>query len=318
LIGGLIGLWLGAPVRAADYPAWLAADLNPDPPTPEFALFPIRGPRLIVPLPESLRNRTISVFGAEGKAVCALTARGIIKVEFNPLRQEIIPGSSEVSSIWSLTVVRESGHVFVSGLAARGGCGTFEIDPRAGTVRTILAGPLPHCGGGGGAVSPDGKRIAKYKDGKLELADVKGGAVRVIGGFGESMTGGGPGPGHLDWADINWMYRAGWSPDGRWISLATRGDRIVLIDSGSLERRRNLGPSVGQVSMAWSPDAKYLLAAQPDSLFFNGSLVAVDVETGRRFKIKGTHHNLTGRGPIGWMDPSIARSATLVGGSRSK
>jgi hypothetical protein len=121
LIGGLIGLWLGAPVRAADYPAWLAADLNPDPPTPEFALFPIRGPRLIVPLPESLRNRTISVFGAEGKAVCALTARGIIKVEFNPLRQEIIPGSSEVSSIWSLTVVRESGHVFVSGLAARGG-----------------------------------------------------------------------------------------------------------------------------------------------------------------------------------------------------
>lgn len=310
--------YAGVPCRAADRSNWVAGDLNVARPVPEIALLPMHGPVLVVRLPEELRDTKIGVFGAEGKAVYGLTDRGILKVEFNPLRKGIVPGTSGVLSIWSLTVLRGSGHIFVSGEVGNTGCGTYEINPKAGTMQAVLAGPLPDCGGGGGVVSPDGHRIVKYRDGGLDVKELRGGEVRRIDGFAKNK------PEHgmaefpaMDFSEFNWMWRAGWSPDGRWISMVDKKSGIVVIDADNFDRWKHLGRTTAYEAV-WSPDSKYLLVAGDDPLLTWGSSKAVNVNTSKWIKIRNPHLYTARHRRIGMFDASVTEAATPLEESRHR
>jgi hypothetical protein len=301
----LVPLLVGASAREEQVPAWDAAYVDPD--TWSLILLSVPGAKSVVQLPGGLRHHLIRAFGSDGTGVYALTARGILKVQFNPLRQEIVPGTAELGILWSLTVVKQSGHIFASGMAS-GVCGIFEIDPVAGTMRTVDDGAYPLCGGGGGVVSPDGTRAVRHVHGSLQVTELSTGAVRQIPGFGTPAKNN---EGHpiSAWDDAMWMNRTRWSPDGRWISVVDENKRIVLVDSGNLAHRKHLGSSFAGAE--WSPDSRYLLVGKTEfrcalSLFFF-SLEAIDVETGKRSKIAGSHCRVL-TDALGWMDPSIAQS----------
>src|ERR1700730_16568465 len=167
--------------------------------------------------------------------------RVIREIEFGPARQRIIPGSVGLGTIWHLTVSQTSQMILVSGLSQRKGeCGTFEIDPETGTTRTLLAGAYPNCGGGGGAVSPDGKRALTYAGKMLSLIEFETGVVQAITGVGG-----------IGLKEITWSGDVTWSPDGRWISAILDHGKILLIDSQDTSRRKNLGYSVGG-RVVWS------------------------------------------------------------------
>ena len=307
----LMMLCANAQAWAADGPTWVSVDLSPGLSALGLPLYPIHARALVVRLPEELRGRTIYMFGAEGKAVCALTEQGIMKVGLKPLRTEIVAGTSGVmGSIWSLTTLKQSGYIFVSGRAAKAECGTFKVDLNAGTMRSILSGPLPRCGGGGGAVSPDGMRMVRYSEGNLELTELESGAVRRIGGFGGGTKWDAVRPEAMDFAEFDWMHRASWSPDGTWISVVDKRYRIVLIDAGNFDRRRVLGAAVRFSSAAWSPDSKYLVVAEDNDLLRSGSIKAVNIETGKWMKIKKNPYSAAPHRYIGVLDASIGKNAS--------
>jgi hypothetical protein len=135
---------------------------------PVLTLFPMAGPKVTVSLPADLPRRlTVNAFSPDGKAAYVQQSDrpsdGILKVEFQPATRNVVPGTIGLGTIWNLTVSQPSGRIFVSGISKTvGQCGTFEIDPRAGVFKTLLLGPFPDCGDGGGTVSPDGKRILCY------------------------------------------------------------------------------------------------------------------------------------------------------------
>jgi WD40 repeat protein len=194
-----------------------------------------------MPLPERLGNSGVVGFGPDGRAVCIKTGDEIIRVEFNPLRQTVVPGSSGLGAISSVTIAG-SGHIFVSG-TARGRCGL---------------------------VAPDGRRAVRHELGHLLITDLGTGKSRTISGF-ESKGA---------FEEITWLGKISWSPDGRWISVVGEDGQIVLIDSGDPQRRRHVGSSSGG-PVSWSPDSKYLLVLRSElrcSLYlYSSSLAAVDV-----------------------------------------
>ncbi len=284
----------------ANASSWAAAYIQPGLGKPLVTLFTIAGTKLTVPLPMGLGNLGFCSFGLDGKTIYTQSQSGrpVTKVEFNPLRETVIPGTSGLESVWSMATVESSGHFVISGLAD-GQCGTFEVDPKAGTRRTLLAGAYPLCGGGGGAVSPDGQRAVRHVMGNLRLTELRSGVSRVIKGFGSSST----------QDDVAWLHNVAWSPDSRWISVVDQDRQISLINSDDMERRRNLGSSSSGVSVSWSPDSIYLLVPKSGfrcALYLSFvSLQAVDIETGKRIKIESSRCEVTG-GWVGWIDPSIA------------
>lgn len=243
-------------------------------------------------------------FGRQGD-LCPNASRwsdGIRKIEFNPARQSVIPGSVGLGAIWHLTVSRPSGTILVSGISEKGGnagCGTYEIDPDAGTLRTLRAGAYPNCAGGGGAISPDGKHILSSTGEELSVIDLSTGAVEVVEGLGAGLA----------QRDVTWRSEVSWSPDGRWIAAILNHSRIVLIDAADTSKRRNIG-AAGNGPLEWSQDSKYLLLLKSElrcatSLYFE-SLQVLEVATGKRQLIKSSHCEI-GPGWVGWMDPETLR-----------
>lgn len=268
---------------------------------PRLILFPIAGPEVSVPLPKDLPGdfRFIA-FGSDGTAIYGQTndsksRDGITKIEFKPVRQVIIPGSVGLSTIWNLAVLKPMGRIFVFGWSktvGTGECGTFEIDPGSGTLNILRVGILPDCGGGGGPISPDGKRILRSPRSRgnyLGMLDLATGLVQPIG---IGMSG------------------ATWSPDGRWIAAIqgpSGASSVVLIDATNTSQRRNLGRTDDSQAQ-WSPDSRYLLIARqglqcgPDLW----SLEMIDVETGKRSEVKSSHCKIFENG-TGWLDPKVVQ-----------
>lgn len=299
-----IGSWVLASAEA-ESPYFSSAYIHPGDNGPLLTLFPADGPQVMIPLPGGLpRSLTLNAFGPDGKTIYVqkadyFSSEGIIKIDFKPPRQSVVPGSAGLGTIWHLTVSRPGGQIFLSGFDKnRGECGTFEIDPDAGTFRTLLAGRYPDCGGGGGAISPDGKRVLSHvARQELGVRDLETGSVEVVHGI----------LGGLSQYDLNWQYLATWSPDGEWISTIVR-DRLILIDATNTSRRRNLGHA--SAPMVWSQDSRYLLLSKSQlrcasSLYFE-SLETLDVQTGKRNVIKSSRCEV-GPGWFGWMDPSAVR-----------
>lgn len=297
------GCWQLQPVRAGS-PPFSAAYIHPGDNGPLLTLLPMAGATETFPLPAGLpRSLTVNAFSPDGRALYVQkgSSGGIIKVEFKPVRQSLVRGSIGLGTIWHLTVAQPSGRIFVSGVtkSPSEGCGTFEIDPDAGTLRTLRLGTYPDCGGGGGAISPDGKRLLSYEGKELSLIELETGAIHVIKGMR-----GGP-----DQADVIWFSRADWSPDGRWISVTPFNKGLVLIDATDTSRRKTFGSSGGAPAV-WSPDSKSLLQSKSELrcvpyLYFE-SLEVIDVETGKRTVIKSSHCEV-GVGFFGWINPETVR-----------
>jgi hypothetical protein len=291
-------------IRAAETPAWVAAYIEPGAREPSLTAFSAAGARFVVPLPDALLHSTYHVFGLDGGSLYIETPHGVVRTELKTLRETIIPGTSGFSSIWSLRIVEKTGRVIISGMSA-GECGSFEVDPAAGSRTALLAGAYPVCGGGGGVPAPDGRLAVRHLRGSLQVVNLRNGSARRVTGFD-----GRPSPDDFAW----WLHRVDWSPDGRWISVVDNNGRIVLLDSDDLSRRKYLGGSSGNAPVYWSPDSKYLLVTTGGLrcalyLYF-GSFQTVEVETGKRTEIKGSRCQV-GTGWAGWIDQTIAdRTAT--------
>jgi len=304
LVVAVVGIGCcGLSTARAGSPSFCAAYLHPSEDGPLLTLFPMDGKQVTVSLPGSLpKNLRVNSFGPEGEAIYVQNAsrfeEGIRKIEFGPPRQSVLSGSVALGAIWHLTVSQPPGRIFVSG-QGKGGCGAFEIDPEAGTVRTLLVGAYPNCGGGGGAISRDGKRALTYDGKELGVIDLESGTARPIKGVGAG----------LNVKDVTSSGKATWSPDGAWISVILDGGKILLIGSVDTSRRRNLGSS-SSGPLVWSPDSKYLLLAKTQlrcasSLYFE-SLEVIEVDSGKRTVIESSQCNV-GAGWFGWIDPKAVR-----------
>ena len=303
-MGAILAIGTWTPLKViGESPSLCAAYIHPGIHGALLTLFPRDGSQMMIPLPSGLPGSlTLNAFGPDGKTIYVQKAdgssQGIIRIEFKPPRQSVVPGSAGLGTIWHLTVSRPGGQIFLSGIdkdVSR--CGTFEIDPDAGTLRTLLVGAYPDCGGGGGAVSPDGKRVLSHAGQELSVRDLETGSNEVVHGV----------PGGPSQYDGTWPYKATWSPDGRWISAIVH-DGVILIDAANTSRRRNLGH--GTVPMVWSQDSRYLLLSTSQlrcasSLYFE-SLESLDVQTGKRSVIKSSRCEI-GPGWFGWIDPGAIR-----------
>ncbi|HEV8146950.1 MAG TPA: hypothetical protein VGP79_11235 [Bryobacteraceae bacterium] len=265
---------------------------------PELVLFPMVGAEVAVPFPSWSENLTVGEFSLDGRAVFMLHgADGIAMIEFSPARQTLIPGTRGFKSLWRLTQTQESRQIFVSGIlqTARGTeCGTYAISGVDGEPpRALLAGAFPECGGGGGAVSPDGTEVLGSSGGNLCRINLKDGTVDVVAGVGGLGRG-----------DVAWFRKVAWSPDGRWIVALANG-RIVLINAQERSRPKDLGVS-GSGTVSWSPDSKYLLLNKRCRAFFGyfESLETLDGGTRWRSEIKNSQCKIGG-GWIGWIDQRI-------------
>jgi hypothetical protein len=257
---------------------------------PQLNAFPTVGPKLTVALPAGLpKDLRLIDFSPDGKAIY-VQRNGywdcIIKIEFAPARQSIVPGSVGLGTIGSLVVLHKPERVIVSGVAKVRGkieCGVFELDPAGGDFRHLFDGKFSDCGG---FISPDGTRILRLQGNHLSVLDLGTRAVQTIG---DGLT----------WA--------AWSPDGRWITAILNYRRIVLIDATDTSTRRDLGRTEDNQAR-WSPDSKYLLLVKGELRCGSvlSSLEAIDVLTGKRSLIKSSHCNIVATS-VGWMDSEAVR-----------
>lgn len=298
-----VGCWSVHFAEAAP-PSFCPAYFHPVEDGSPLTLFPVDGPDVTVPLPPGLPSYRGAIFGPEGKTIYVLSGSRTIEafkeIQFGPLRERIVPGTSGFRAIWHVTISRPLGKIFISGQShEKGECGTFEVDPSTGTTRKLLSGDYRDCGGGGGAVSQDGKRAIGYVDQELIVTTLETGAVQAIKGIGG-----------IGLSEVTWSGEVTWSPDGRWITVILDHDKILLIDATDTSRRRRLGSS-HRGFVVWSPDSKYLLLEKSQlrcalAFGFFESLEVLEVATGKRTLVKSSRCNV-GVGSIGWVDPQVVR-----------
>jgi WD40 repeat protein len=291
LVMGTVGwCWQPAGIGSWYYPAYFQPG-NP----PQVKVFPLQGVAITVALPGGLSaNIRALAFSSEGDAVYAQTTdpldrtAGIYKIEFQPTRYAVVPGSVGMGEAWCLAVSKPSGTVIVAGWSwSKGAGGVFEIDPHAGTNLRLSSGVASGCGGGG-VLSPDSKRAVTKAGNRLGLLTLKTGVISAINGTSADM-------------------QVTWSPNGQWIAGAY-GGTITLIDADGATRSRRLGRS-GNGPMVWSPDSRYLLLkTSPLSCAFTpygASLEVLDIRTGRRREVRSSHCAVTA-GTIGWLNQGSA------------
>ena len=141
-----------------------------------LVLYPAQGPEFSVALPPGLTmSFGLIASSANGEALYGSGAvlDGIVKIEFQPLRQTIVPGSAGLGKFSGFTLASTGGRIFVSGstiVDGRWQCGDYEVDPSTGTRRSLRAGTYPDCGG---PVSPDGKRELHSAENKLSVLELR-------------------------------------------------------------------------------------------------------------------------------------------------
>jgi hypothetical protein len=183
-------IFVAATFASADPPSFCPASVRlGEHGEPMLTLFPLQGRNVDIPLLPELRNHGLIEF-VNGRVlfVQSVVPRGngsVLRIEFNPLRQSVIPRSTDFGSIWHLTVSNSSDRIYVSGFSKSlgpGQCGSFEIDPTTGTSRALRSGAFPGCGGAGGPVSPDGKRTVGHSGKQFGIVDLDTGAFQAVRG----------------------------------------------------------------------------------------------------------------------------------------
>ena len=284
------------PVLAEDSLPLTVAYIHPGDHGPVLTLFPMAGKQTTIPAPPGLSNNGRVVFGLDGNTVYVVGSGGVWRNDLKPARQSVVRGTSVFNAIWHFTISQD--RIFVSGiLKTQSGteCGTYEIAPDTESPRRLLAGVFPECGGGGGEVSPDGKRVLNLSGPDLALIDLETGAPQFVRGVKD-----------LTREDVTWKGQAAWSPDGRWIA-AFHGGSVTLIDLKT-SRPRKVGRADGLI--AWSPDSTKLLVSKSQlsclpALYFE-SLAVIDLKTSKERIIESSHCNVSG-GWAGWIDPEALK-----------
>lgn len=262
---------------------------------PELRLFPLDGPALTVALPPALSPHShVIAFSSDGRAVYTQKdplnrSEGINKIEFQPARESVVPGTIGTGEVWCLESSQPPGTIVVNAWSwSQNTRGIFRIDPTA-TMQLLPLGSASVCGGEGGLLSPDGERAITRGRKQLRLVTLNTGTVSPIKGTSTDT-------------------QCTWSPDGRWIA-GIRGGRIVLVNAAKPNRARHLG-SAGDAPIVWSPDSKYLLLRKSSLscalTLYGESLEIVEVTTGRRRMVKSSHCTIIA-GTLGWLDRSLAQ-----------
>lgn len=277
----------------ADSITFTAAYIHPGDHGHVLTLFPIAGKETTLPAPPGLLNNGRAVFGPDGRTIYALGSEGIVRIDLRPARQSIVHGTSGFTAIWHFTISQD--RIFVSGILSGAECGTYEIAPDDESPRRLLAGVFPECGGGGGDVSPNGKRLMGHVGADLALIDLETNTPHIIRGLKE-----------LTREDVTWKGQAAWSPDGKWIAACHDGS-VFLVDLKTSHPRK-IGGASGLIG--WSPDSAYLLVSKSQLsclgfLYFE-SLAVIDLRTGKESVIKSSHCKVGGSW-VGWIDPEVVR-----------
>jgi hypothetical protein len=193
---------------------------------------------------------------------------GLYKIEFEPTRASLVPGSAGLTSVNGIGASRAK-IVVSAGYLRVTECGMFELTLESGRVRKVLDNS--DCkylsAWQSSSLSPDGGRVVAVRRHRVELVDLGAGTVRSLGG------------GFLE---------AAWSPNGLWIAALENGGRdgTILFDALSFTRRRELPNS----DVVWSPDSRYLLAGRQgfgcDPYW--GTLAMMDIESGKLSTIQSS------------------------------
>jgi hypothetical protein len=101
----------------------------------ELEIFPIAGDPINVPLPFTLGGFACSpngkaLFAADGRGP-GLAKRGLFKIEFNPTRASLIPGTLDLN-FDSFAVSANEDTVVVAGALPGAPCGIFELRTHSG------------------------------------------------------------------------------------------------------------------------------------------------------------------------------------------
>jgi len=283
---------------AADSTHFVAAYVHPGDHGPVLTLFPPAGKETTLAAPPGLSDIGRAVYSSDGRTIYALASDGVWRNDLRPPQQTFVRGTSSLINAWHFTVSHPSGRIFVSSFMKTAGgseCGTYEIVPDSESPRKLLSGAFPGCGGGGGEVSPDGKRVLGHSGGDLALIDLETGTPEIIHGFKD-----------ISRQDAPWRGQATWSPDGKWVAVFRDGG-VTVVDLKTFGLRK-----IGRASglFGFSPDSTKLLVSKSQlsclpTLYFE-SLALIDLQTGKEGIIKSSHCNISG-GWVGWIDPEVVR-----------
>jgi hypothetical protein len=295
-LGSAIDFWLveASADAAAPYPfsaAYFVSATGGDP--HQLYLFPLTGKARRAALPPLPFNFALLAYSPDGRSLygrnltlgsstslLGLISKGLIKIEFNPPRMSVVPGSTDLGVQW-IVISPKLDRLFVYGSHISHGneYGIFELDPHTGFCKALLLIP-----------EADSGSLPERSQKPLPLVNPADGTIQIIGS----------------------EFRIGvWSPDGKWIATVLDKDghqKMVLIDPRDTSRRRILGSTVDS-NLQWSPDSKYLLLSRPELLcgpfsYFE-SLQALDVATGKKLPISSSHcHVITNT--CGWLANDIA------------
>jgi len=253
-------------------------------------VFPLGGDAVTIPLPiplgwveynasgTALYVKTIQQSLPGSRAVSpgaqsGTVAPGLFKIEFNPIRVSLVPGSADFLELRGFVVSPREDKIVLAGLRLEGrqyACGLFDLampkgEPRRAFDKATCWSP--------DSLSPDGQTGVGNSGWDLVLVDFATNTTRPLT-TGERLT------------------RSRWSPDGKWISAARHESpriRTVLIDPSDPSRRRELGGTNDGEGVIWSPDSRYLLH--------------ITRQSGSECKFAGP-----GAG-IGWLSTTIALTA---------
>ena len=248
-------------------------------------VFPFDAGAYTVPLPFTL---SYVAYPADARSLYGVGApmeqrpRGLLQIEFNPVRVAPVRGTSELG-MFSVAVPLERDEILVSGRYGEA-CGVFEIAPQSGRVRMVTQNSTCEYAKSWLrlSLSPDGRRAVGYRKPRLELIDLGSGTVRSLG---EGFVAG------------------AWSPDGKWLAVVEgdRKNRTILLDADSLAPRRALGAS----NVQWSPDSRYLLGERTGLCPpYWATFVAVDAQTGKERTVSSSRCKVN-LSTAGWVSDGI-------------
>src|SRR5579872_5751667 len=236
---------VGYPYRVANYIPAL------DSSSAVLREFPLEGKPLTVHLPVCLG---LTLFGPDGRSLYGTNATpltyeslGLSKIEFNPIRASMVPGTSTFGIKSFAVSIREDKLIIAGARPGSKGwsCGVFEILLPAGEVRQVLTYDCSYRWSWDHlSLSPTGKEavatVGSNTDHDLHLE-----LIDLVHGTTKSLVSG-------SWVGV-------WSPDGKWIAiLEGRSPHIFLIDPRNPSQRRSLGHT-SSIRPEWSPDSRYLL-----------------------------------------------------------
>ena len=272
-----------------------------------LVVFPLDAKEFSVPLPLTIRYLA---FGASGQSLYATaftqlsatsltSAPGLMKIEFNPVRVNRIPGFEAFYGIDRFAVSRREDLIAFGGArrdaAGTTTCGIYKYAMPSASPQPIVE--TSNCRAGSPwrvlDISPTTEEALILANRRLARLDLISGAISPLG---------------------SQLWGGSFSPDGKWIAALDLGgpstpSRTILIDPKDSDRRRDLG-GLNDDEVVWSPDSRFILHAVPQPACPSQNPLAletIDIETGKRAVIPNSVCNTGLTRQMGWVRNDIAR-----------